>query len=397
MLVAVALCPVAMFAPAPLEKMEVVGSAFAGRPAFIDVERTSRSLDSYPAPDDFDIDETASVLWGSMPSAPGDPPEFMHGSFTAELFCTLTGGEEVMVGWHGMDTAENSCNTCTCQEAGTLVCTMMACENTEQTQAVVVQSSRVCTLSGGEEVPSGWSGDDTGANWCNTCSCDAEGHLLCTQAFCFANDKTTCTLNNGVEVKVGWVGFDTGSNSCNTCSCQADGLLLCTLMACAAAEQRTEASTCTLTGGDVVEEGWNGYDTGGNSCNKCTCRSGALGCTEMDCGVVEDLPQPAAQVSLSTCTLTGGDVVEDGWAGKDTGANSCNNCMCSDGLLGCTKMNCDVSEEPPLPTTQDLATTCTLSGGDVVEDGWAGKDTGANSCNNCMCSDGLLGCTKKIC
>lgn len=344
MLVAVALCPVAMFAPAPLEKMEVVGSAFAGRPAFIDVERTSRSLDSYPAPDDFEIDETASVLWGSMPSAPGDPPEFMHGSFTAELFCTLTGGEEVMVGWHGMDTAENSCNTCTCQEAGTLVCTMMACENTEQTQAVVVQSVSVCTLTGGEEVAAGWSGHDTGANSCNSCTCNADGHLLCTLALCGSLsaqlDVTTCTLNSGAQVEVGWAGDDTGTNSCNKCSCQADGHLLCTLMACT--EQITEESSCTLTGGEVVEDGWNGSDSGVNSCNKCTCRAGALGCTKMSCSVVEELSDLSTQglPMVDTCTLTGGEVVADGWTGTDTGANSCNSCMCVGGLLGCTKQMC---------------------------------------------------------
>ena len=44
--------------------------------------------------------------------------------------------------------------------------------------------------------------------------------------------------------------------------------------------------------------------------------------------------------SNNTCTLTGGEVVQDGWSGKDTGSNFCNQCFCTGGALGCTKMAC---------------------------------------------------------
>ena len=44
--------------------------------------------------------------------------------------------------------------------------------------------------------------------------------------------------------------------------------------------------------------------------------------------------------SDSACTLTGGEVVQDGWSGKDTGSNFCNQCFCTGGALGCTKMAC---------------------------------------------------------
>ena len=44
------------------------------------------------------------------------------------------------------------------------------------------------------------------------------------------------------------------------------------------------------------------------------------------------------------CTLTGGEVVADGWTGKDTGNNFCNQCRCSVGNLGCTKMYCQVTK-----------------------------------------------------
>ena len=49
------------------------------------------------------------------------------------------------------------------------------------------------------------------------------------------------------------------------------------------------------------------------------------------------------------CTLTGGEIVKDGWSGKDTGSNYCNQCMCLDASLGCTEMACpSVSLDPTL-------------------------------------------------
>jgi PBP1b-binding outer membrane lipoprotein LpoB len=43
---------------------------------------------------------------------------------------------------------------------------------------------------------------------------------------------------------------------------------------------------------------------------------------------------------LKSCKLSGGELVEDGWAGKDTGSNYCNQCKCMNGNLACTKMAC---------------------------------------------------------
>ena len=51
----------------------------------------------------------------------------------------------------------------------------------------------------------------------------------------------------------------------------------------------------------------------------------------------------------STCTLSGGEVVQDGWQGNDTGNNHCNSCNCNNGRLACTKMAC-MPIIPPTPT-----------------------------------------------
>ena len=51
----------------------------------------------------------------------------------------------------------------------------------------------------------------------------------------------------------------------------------------------------------------------------------------------------------STCTLSDGEVVQDGWQGNDTGNNYCNSCNCNNGRLACTKMAC-MRIMPPTPT-----------------------------------------------
>jgi len=44
--------------------------------------------------------------------------------------------------------------------------------------------SKTCVLTGGEVVPRGWRGRDTGSNECNTCRCRSKGRLFCTQMHC---------------------------------------------------------------------------------------------------------------------------------------------------------------------------------------------------------------------
>jgi len=48
----------------------------------------------------------------------------------------------------------------------------------------------------------------------------------------------------------------------------------------------------------------------------------------------------APSTTQAACKLTGGETVQSGWTGEDTGDNSCNSCFCTNGVLGCTKMAC---------------------------------------------------------
>jgi len=52
-------------------------------------------------------------------------------------------------------------------------------------------SDKFCTLSNGVKVEEGWSGNDTGNNWCNKCRC-MNGNLACTRMACINSnpDKT---------------------------------------------------------------------------------------------------------------------------------------------------------------------------------------------------------------
>jgi len=108
---------------------------------------------------------------------------------------------------------------------------------------------------------------------------------------------------------------------------------------------------CTFHNGHVVESGWTGKGFGDEECNSCACNNGILMCTLLICTTTT-----ASSPARSGCALTGSESVEDGWSGKDTGSNSCNNCMCSNGDLMCTRMACtiELDQGSTAPSTQEL-------------------------------------------
>ena len=56
------------------------------------------------------------------------------------------------------------------------------------------------------------------------------------------------------------------------------------------------------------------------------------------------------------CILSGGESVDAGWTGNDTGGNHCNSCFCNEnGLLGCTKMACPQSRATDNVMLPDLS------------------------------------------
>ena len=80
--------------------------------------------------------------------------------------------------------------------------------------------------------------------------------------------------------------------------------------------------------------------------------------------VPETLSAPEPKTSSTTqavCKLTGWETVQSNWTGKDTGNNSCNNCFCTNGVLGCTKMACITSgastDSKPVSTYETAPTS----------------------------------------
>ena len=59
-----------------------------------------------------------------------------------------------------------------------------------------------------------------------------------------------------------------------------------------------------------------------------------------------------------TCKLPSGQIVEDGWAGKDTGINYCNECSCENGVFSCTEMACELQKDSAVNKDNK---TCKLS------------------------------------
>jgi len=59
----------------------------------------------------------------------------------------------------------------------------------------------------------------------------------------------------------------------------------------------------------------------------------------------------------------------------------------------------DSTHQPSIDNSNlgESAQFCILSNGKNVEEGWAGNDTGDNSCNKCRCMNGNLACTKMAC
>ena len=78
---------------------------------------------------------------------------------------------------------------------------------------------------------------------------------------------------------------------------------------------------------------------------------------------------PEATKEKSTCNLTGGELVEEGWTGKDTGSNFCNQCICMKVGLACTRMACFLPDLPTKDSTPTIAPTpaSTLTPKPVIE------------------------------
>jgi hypothetical protein len=111
--------------------------------------------------------------------------------------------------YYAGDTFNVDCNTCTCNGDGSISCTEAAC-------AVCEQDGN--GYQAGESFPAG--------DGCNLCTCQPDSSIVCTTVACIA----PC-FYDGMEHQPG----DTfpALDGCNTCTCEDEGVVSCTELACA--------------------------------------------------------------------------------------------------------------------------------------------------------------------
>lgn len=143
----------------------------------------------------------------------------------------------------------DGCNTCSCQDDGSVACT-----------------ERACAPDGCEYGNAHYDVGDSfdASDGCNRCRCTGDGDVACTRRACGGCDY------EGEHHQVG--DSFTASDGCNSCSCEPDGQVVCTLKLCAGCEY----------GGRHHEVGDSFPADDG--CNTCTCQEdGSAVCTKIGC------------------------------------------------------------------------------------------------------------------
>jgi hypothetical protein len=175
--------------------------------------------------------------------------------------------------------SRDDCNTCTCAASGEIACTKVACADAGRDTGGPV----VCAFNDAR-YPAGATFPDT--DGCNTCTCGRDGVVACTLRFCIPPDGGAGGAggNGGVACAYGGVRYEVGvsfrsGDGCNTCTCLADGRVVCTDIAC---DRDGGVGGACVVGDTKYEAGATFPSRDG--CNTCTCnRDGTIACTERAC------------------------------------------------------------------------------------------------------------------
>lgn len=171
----------------------------------------------------------------------------------------------------------------------------------------------------------------------------------CDDADCApAPGENVCQLSDSETLEHG----ETIDDGCNECTCR-DGALVCTDRAC---PQSCEVDGEEYADGDIIEL----------ECGQCACSDGELSCTDgCSQGCAGDECEPSA-CDFDGQLLEHGQTVDDG----------CNECSCNDGVLVCTNRPCGGS--------------CDVDG-ELYQDGDA---VPLGECDSCVCEAGSVNCTQ---
>ena len=135
--------------------------------------------------------------------------------------CTYA-GKTYPVGAGFPDT--DGCNSCKCEAAGQVSCTLLACLDASTDGATTCTYEGV-TRKNGEA----WMT----ADGCNSCSC-AAGTASCTHKTCVSDGGPTDGAATCLYQGITYAAKDTfpASDGCNTCTCTSGGLVACTVQSC---------------------------------------------------------------------------------------------------------------------------------------------------------------------
>jgi len=120
-------------------------------------------------------------------------------------------------------------------------------------------------------------------------------------------------------------------------------------------------------------------DTFSTDCNQCLCANGSLFCTEIECA-------PNADCEPSECSV--GNACYSNGGTNILAADGCNLCSCHDGALYCKDDEECGGTSCPYASCEHFS-TCFADGDTDIPAG--------DGCNTCTCTSGDLECTEEIC
>lgn len=197
------------------------------------------------------------------------------------------------------ETFQEDCNTCQCQEDGTVGCTAMACGTTCDYGGVTYQSGDTFDAGDG----------------CNSCTCMDDGTVACTEMVCVVCEEPApdclqpgspnCFAELVCDPTLGWqcvITCDECMGGPPPCPAPPPG---CTSLGPTCVDGNWDCGPyecdlgCYYAGG-VYQPGETFPDVDG--CNTCTCLAdGSVACTDQACPVCMTTP-PSCQVPDPSCT-----------------------------------------------------------------------------------------------
>ncbi|MEE2780365.1 MAG: hypothetical protein VYE15_07570, partial [Myxococcota bacterium] len=240
-----------------------------------------------------------SLTCGDFPAGIADPP----GTCLADeepVLCTGADGQEYEPGQSFPGTGDNWCNTCTCQDSGEVVCTMIGCVNDFCEDDSECQDTHWCRPVMEDDCPIDYPD-------CSTCvpyqqegeSCGGFtpiwGQMKCDPSLTCGNFNPMipdlpgeCLVPIPQSCEPGTLGV--AEDGCNDCLCMEDGTWYCNETACTsecfAGEQKMAADGCNTCNCSVNADGvgiWNCTKKGcfgclpgetmtaPDGCNTCMC------------------------------------------------------------------------------------------------------------------------------